>query len=82
MRQRCLVKTVFVLSSWLLESTSLLICKTEGFSSVAEHADEKLPDRTGPNVYVLFRRIGAFQKKRAVVGRLQVLSLMFPICFL
>ena len=51
MRQRCSLKTVVVISSWLLESMSLLIGKTEGSSDVAENASEKLPNRAWPNVY-------------------------------
>ena len=82
MRQRCSLKTVVVISSWLLESMSLLIGKTEGSNDVAENADEKLPNRAWPNVYQSSRGLMIFMKiVLASVGS-GVQNLMYSFLFL
>ena len=82
MRQRCSLKTVVVISSWLLESMSLLIGKTEGSSDVAENADEKLPNRAWPNVYQSPGGLMIFMKNVLASVGSGVQNLMYAHMFL
>jgi hypothetical protein len=82
MRQRCSLKTVVVISSWLLESLSLLIGKTEGSSDVAENADEKLPNRAWPNVYQSLGGLMIFMKNVLASVGSGVQNLMYSHVFL
>ena len=64
------LKMEVVSSCWLLVLMSLLTCKTDGPSDVAEHADEKLPRSCLAKCVPVLERIYDVHENRAVFSRL------------